>query len=201
LAKGGCGDGQRHSCSQSRSIFDLSNGQLRSNYAHAKAGEKTTADSQLIDDVEPRRQKPASTLIQYQLMILRRTIFDAGVGTPALGRFALRHRIVCAFLTRSGFKAEVVMDVVARRLCKDTRTRYRTCGEDGCCDDSTHYLLHCYSTPAAQLALYAKVPVQTLVDGTLGRVTGRTATGLDASPLLRKRRLARKMQPFRGNGR
>jgi hypothetical protein len=76
-------------------------------------------------------------------MILRRAVFDAGVRTAALGRFALRHRIVGAFLRRSGLKAEVVMDVVARRLRKGTCTRNRTCRKNGCYYDGTHRILHC----------------------------------------------------------
>lgn len=76
-------------------------------------------------------------------MILRWAVLHARVRSAALGRLALRHRIVGAFLARSGFQAEVVMDVVAWRLRKDTRTRNRTCGEDGYYHDGTHRILHC----------------------------------------------------------
>ena len=76
-------------------------------------------------------------------MILRRAILHARVGTAALGRLALRHRIVGAFLARSGFQAEIVVDVVDRRLRNCTRARNRTCGEDCCYHDGTHRILHC----------------------------------------------------------
>ena len=82
-------------------------------------------------------------VVRRQLMILRRAILHARVRTTALGRLALRHRIVGAFLARSGFQAEVVMDVVGRRLRKGTPTRNRTCGEDRCYHDGTHRILHC----------------------------------------------------------
>jgi hypothetical protein len=90
------------------------------------------------------REQILVAVVQRKLMILRRAVFDAGVRTAALGRFALRHRIVGAFLTRSGFKAEAMVDVVTRRLRKGTFTRNRTCGEDGCYHDGAHRILHCF---------------------------------------------------------
>jgi hypothetical protein len=76
-------------------------------------------------------------------MILRRAILHASIRTAAFGRLALCHRIIGAFLARSGFQAEIVVDVVDWRLRKCTRTRNRTCGEDCCYHDGTHRILHC----------------------------------------------------------
>ena len=59
------------------------------------------------------RWRPATGIFGWPL---RTAIFDAGVRAAALGCFASRLQIVGAFLARSGFKAEVVMDVVARRM-------------------------------------------------------------------------------------
>src|ERR1700734_2241013 len=47
-----------------------------------------------------------------RLMILRRAVLHAGIGAAALGGFALRKRIVGAFLRRSGLQAEIVMNVL-----------------------------------------------------------------------------------------
>jgi len=69
-------------------------------------------------------------------MVLGRAVFDARVRTAPLCGFALCHRIVSAFLARSGFQAEVVMDVVAPSLRKGTRTRNRSC-----CDDRSYHPL------------------------------------------------------------
>jgi hypothetical protein len=40
----------------------------------------------------------------------RRAVLDAEILAAALGRFALRHRIVSAFLSGADFQAEIVMD-------------------------------------------------------------------------------------------
>jgi hypothetical protein len=47
-----------------------------------------------------------------RLMILRRTVLHARIGVAALGRFALRKRVVGAFLRRAGLQAEIVMHVL-----------------------------------------------------------------------------------------
>src|ERR1700722_7571186 len=45
-------------------------------------------------------------------MILRRAVLHARIGVAAFGRFALRKRIVSAFLRRAGLQAEIVMNVL-----------------------------------------------------------------------------------------
>ena len=51
---------------------------------------------------------------RFSLVILRRAVLHASIGVAALGGFALRKRVVGAFLRRSGLQAEVVMHVLGQ---------------------------------------------------------------------------------------
>jgi hypothetical protein len=72
-------------------------------------------------------------------MIPCRTITHALVRVAGFGRFALRKRLVSAFMTCFGYEAPRVMDVATSRECTRTSRQHRKQGGD---HKYTHPILH-----------------------------------------------------------